>query len=201
LGAFAASIVPVLLTTRVDAHRLVTVVAPIVIWTGIGLASALAMARALGTPKLLLHGCGIALLVLSAAEGARLLHHPVDPMHPSAARVLAATAGAKGPVVVISRLDFRDLGAVVLEAAERRRRDPARAPRVLHRDRALALSDDGAPGEDQLSVLVSFVEQGAAMLVPDLAYDELAGRARDGGLEVEHRTAADLGYWWITSGD
>ncbi len=199
VAAVVVTIPPVMLTTRVDAHRLFVLVAPVVIWTGMGVAAAVAAARTLKTPKLLLHACAAAVLLLAAAHSARLLYDPERPVHPTAGKVLEEAARAGAPVLVIAQLEFQDLGEVVLGAAERQRRDPARAPRVLHRDLALDLADESGPTEEDLPLLVSAAGEGAAMLVPDGAYDQLADLARSHGLLVERRSEAGLSFWWITS--
>lgn len=201
LAAFGASIVPVLFTTRVDAHRLLMVVAPTVIWVGMGAAAALAAARSLGAPRILLQACGGAILILAAADSARLLYDPEPSVFSTAESVLAGTERARGPVLVVAQLDFKDLGVVVLEAAERRRRDPAGAPRVLDRDRSFSLSDAAGPTGDDLPVLVSAARRGAAMLIPADRYGQLAELARTRGLAVERRGSRELGFWWVTSPD
>ncbi len=199
VAAFGASILPVLFTTRVDAHRLFMVVAPVAIWTGMGVAAALATARSLRLPKALLHGCGVATMILAAAYGASLLYYPVRPVHPTAQLVMEGAARAGAPVVVIAQLDFQDLGSVVLGAAELQRRDPSRAPRVVDRDLALALSDEVGPSDDHLPILVSAARRGAAMLVPDSSFNQLAELARTHGLAIERRVQGDLSFWWVTA--
>jgi hypothetical protein len=194
-----AAVVPALLTTRVDTHRLVLLEIPIFLWAGMGLAHAIRIATACRVPPALLHGSALALMLLTAAEDSALLYHRAPPHHPVAAAVVDALNADDGPVLLVPVMDFRDLGSIVLDLADRQRSDPTCSDQVLERGLAHQLSDLGGVTDEAYEVMRSAAVRHAVYLVPDSRFEDAAARAKANGLKVDRRREGSLAYWRISA--
>jgi len=144
-----ATSVPLLLTTRVDAHRVALLVIPICVWGALGIQRAVRALDRSGVPRSVQHGLACVLLATVVWADVNLLYfsparvrsefpyalhfgrYPV-PHEPVAADALAAEIEAlPGPVAAGVVLDPRDRGWLQLALLQRTWRHPQRTSMVL----------------------------------------------------------------------
>jgi hypothetical protein len=136
--------VTLLLTNRVDSHRIVLFVIPVSLWGALGIREAAHVMTEAMVPRALQHLFAASLALTVASNDAHLLWYPRF-AQPAAGYVLAdELARVPGPAAVGALIDESNRGIVALAMLERERRDPARpgffvSPAVL-----TALQQDGA---------------------------------------------------------
>ena len=124
---FVAGSLPILLTNRVDAHRLVVFVVPLSLWTAIGFVQAARRMKESGVPWSARAAIATALILATAAADVDLLRYHGGRPSPVVAKSLAEESETvPGAVVVVSHRDHRELSWLRLQLLERLRRDPGR---------------------------------------------------------------------------
>jgi 4-amino-4-deoxy-L-arabinose transferase-like glycosyltransferase len=195
LGWLLLTTLPLLLTTRVDAHRMVLLVVPFALWTAFGVVGAVAAldeARVGRRPR---QAVGVVLIGLVAWLNVVAIF-PVDPRSPvQSPAMIAELAGLRGEVVLVSIADQRDLGLVDLALLERQRRDPGSRGRLLPDEKVRALVDGAAVDPARISELVAEVGTGTVLMVPAGAFSGTAEALRDAGLEVSERGPRGARFW------
>jgi len=115
----AAVCLPLLLTTRVDVHRLMMIIIPLSLWAGIGIHRATrAMAACRVSPAVQV-GFAVLLLVGIAAGNSSFLYHQSSPPVRLLAAVLTEVDEIEGPVRLVFATDHRDLARVELPLLDR----------------------------------------------------------------------------------
>ena len=144
-----ATSLPLLLTTRVDAHRMALLVLPLSVWAALGIRRAGCVLDRSGVRRWVQHALACVLLATVVWADVNLLYfsparsrsvvpyglhfgrHPV-PHEPIAADALATAIEAlPGPVAVGMVLDPRDRGWLQLALLDRMWRDPQRTSVIL----------------------------------------------------------------------
>jgi 4-amino-4-deoxy-L-arabinose transferase-like glycosyltransferase len=198
LGWLLLTTLPLLLTTRVDAHRMVLLVVPFAMWTAFGVVGAVAAldeARVGRRPR---QAVGVVLIGLVAWLNVVAIF-PVDRRSPvQSPAMIAELAGLRGEVVLVSIADQRDVGLVDLALLERQRRDPGSRGRLLADEKARALVDGAAVDPARISELVAEVGTGTVLMVPAGAFSSTAKALRDAGLEVSERGPHGARFWRIS---
>jgi len=117
---------PLLLTNRVDCHRLMLFVIPLSFFCALGMRGAARVMEQAAVPQPVQHVFAVALALSAAYNAIQLLNYE-QPPQPAAGRAIAAeVARVSGPVRVGVEGLQRDLGWAYLELLERMRRDPRR---------------------------------------------------------------------------
>ena len=122
---FVVGSLPILLTNRVDAHRLVVFVVPLSLWTAIGFVQAARRMKESGVPSSARAATAAALILATAAADVDLLRYHGGPPRPVLAKSLAEESeSVPGSVLVVSPGDHRELSWLRLHLLDRLRRDP-----------------------------------------------------------------------------
>ena len=195
--------VPLLLTNRVDAHRLALFVIPLSIWAALGLREAARALQAARIPPVVQHAIAAALLASVAFSDLFLLHlAPGQTPRPPAAPILGPEiASIRQPVVLGWDWDNREQSLVQLEMLERMRREPGwrgiRMPQAL---RAPLQADGGDPGEIYVRQLQQLAAHSTAILAPAARFKKAAAAAQRRGLRVAERGTRQFSFYRIDSG-
>jgi len=198
LGWLLLGSLPLLLTTRVDAHRMALLVVPFALWTAFGLVGAVAVldeARIGRWPRhalgVVLVGCAVWLDVVAI--------FPVDRRSPVLApAMIAELPGLRGEVVLAAIADRREIGLVDLALLERQRRDPGSRGRLLPDETVRALVDGVRADPQRIPELVAQVGAGTLLMVPAKAFTATTGALRNAGLEVVELGPPGARFWRAT---
>jgi 4-amino-4-deoxy-L-arabinose transferase-like glycosyltransferase len=198
LGWLVLASLPLLLTTRVDAHRLMPLVVPFALWTAFGLVgstAALDEARIGRWPRhalaALLLGCAVWLDVVAI--------FPVERRSPVLApAMIAELRGLRGGVVLASIADQRDIGLLDLALLERQRRDPGSPAWLLPDETVRALVDGARVDPQPIPDLVAQVGAGTLLMVPAEAFTGTAEALRSAGLEAVELGPPGARFWRIS---
>jgi hypothetical protein len=174
---------------------MVPLVVPLALWTGLGLAGAVAAVDEARIGRWPRHAVGVLLIGLVGWLNVVTIF-PVTLRSSTLAPVLVAELrGLRGEVVLVSIADQRDLGLVDLALLERQRRDPGSRGRLLPDEKVRALVDGAAVDPARISELVAEVGTGTVLMVPAGAFTGTAEALRDAGLEVSERGPHDARFW------
>jgi len=200
---------PLLLTTRVDAHRMALLVIPACIWAGLGIGRARRVLACVGVSRTLQHLAACALLATVVWTDLNLLyfsparvrsHRPYSlhfdrypvPHEPVAGEALAAEIKTiPGPVAVGMVLDGRDRGWVDLALLERARIDPRRWGTVLPEGLLNDLRNDVTRLE-AVAQLVRMARDATILLAPATAFADVPAALEPRGLRVAAQSRAGL---------
>jgi hypothetical protein len=197
LAWFGVSVAPVLLTTRLDAHRIVVSVVPLIVWTALGIVEAGGAAGRLGVSRRVRAVLGWLLAaLLLVGTGSVVLRQEVD--GGEQLRVLAAARRVPGPVVVGALIDHRQRAWIELGLLERARRDKGAQGHML--DEGLR-EDLARPEEtwptDLLDRVQSVCAYATLILAPADPYRTAADRLQMRGLQAETLKEGDLSMWLV----
>jgi hypothetical protein len=120
----AAGTVPLLLTNRVDSHRILLFVIPFSIWAALGVREAARVLRAAKVPQLVQHCVGALLLATVMCSDVNLLYDPSPPAPTAMETMFDEVGRIAGPVRIAWDSDHREVGLLQLHMLERMRRDP-----------------------------------------------------------------------------
>lgn len=197
LAWFAITVVPALLTTRLDAHRIVLSVVPLIAWTALGVVeTGRAMGR-LGVSERSRTALGWTLAaLLLIGTGSVVLRQEVDKGEQRS--VLAAAGRVPGPVVVGALIDHRQRAWIELGLLERTRRGRAAEGRMLDAGlrEDLAHPEESWPS-DLLDRVQSVCVHASLILAPDEVYRTAVDRLRSRGLQARALREGDLSMWLI----
>jgi 4-amino-4-deoxy-L-arabinose transferase-like glycosyltransferase len=121
LAWLAAATVPLLLTNRVDSHRIVLFTIPLSFWAGMGVDEAARALRRAGIPRLGQGVVAAALLATIAFAMAHLLFYSRIGASVGVEELLAETRAVPGPVSLAWDTDHRTVAQVQLAMLERMR--------------------------------------------------------------------------------
>lgn len=184
LWAVCASALPMILTTRIDAYRLVPLVVPACLFSAQGLATVASLAARHGTPRWLPALASAVLFFALLAHSAVLVRTPLTDPGPLPELVDVVDAVPEG-VVIVMDADHRITGGVRM-AATRRWLNTARcwSGRVADPDLAAQLADgDASAGEPDIGAVAA----GDTTLVvyPRQRYTALERRLEHLGFDIE----------------
>ena len=187
LGWVLLAILPLLLTTRVDAHRMALLVVPFALWSGFGLAAIAGVLDEARIGRWLRHALGVALLGMVVWLDVVTIF-PVSPRRPVLApAMIAELAGMRGQVVLASIAERREVGLVDLGLLERQRRDRSRPARLLEDEKVRTLVNRPEVDPERIRELVAEVGHATLLMVPAAAFTQTAEALRQAGFEVGER--------------
>jgi Dolichyl-phosphate-mannose-protein mannosyltransferase len=195
----AGATVPLLLTNRVDSHRMMLFVIPLTLWGALGVWEAARLMRDATVPTVAQHLLAAALAVTVVAHDVQLLWGPT-PRRSPASRVLSEEiANVPGRVAVGGMIDtpndtLRDFGFVQLELLERGRLDPTRKGVVVPSRILMQLQEGGsAVGDETLDELAKIVDDGTLVLAPADVFRPAATALERRGARIVEVGDASLG--------
>ena len=206
-----ATSLPLLLTTRVDAHRVALLVIPVCVWGALGIDRAVQVLDRSGVPRSVQHGLGWLLLAMVVWADLNLLYaspartqsafpyalhfgrYPV--LHrPVTADALAADIEAiPGPVAVGMILDPRDRGWIQLALLQRMWLDPQRTSSVLPEGLVNDLRT-GVVHSETAARVASVAHKETVLLAPAAFFPDLAAVLEPRGLRVTRHGRAPVPF-------
>ena len=182
--------VPLLLTNRVDVHRLMLFVIPLTIWTALGVRDAARLLSAAKVPRLLQHLIAVALVVMLVYSNIHLLYYSPDQIpQPTAGPVLVSEIAAiPTPVTLGWDWDNREFAWVQLHMLERMRTNPHwRGVRMPQGLRLELQAEGGDPGEVALRNVQQVLKTNTVLLAPAARFQKAAAALQRRGLRVAER--------------
>jgi hypothetical protein len=171
-AALAAASLPILLTNRVDIHRISLSALPIVVWAAMGLVAASHVMRECRVPLAARNAVAAILLVLVAADNSTFLFYP-RPLQRSrlVSAVQAEIASVHGPVAVGMASNHLSEGEIELVLLERQRLEPDLEGELLRRETVAALIDESGPDGMTLVQIEGMLHRATLILAPREPFD------------------------------
>jgi 4-amino-4-deoxy-L-arabinose transferase-like glycosyltransferase len=195
---------PLLLTNRVDAHRIMLFVIPFSMWAAMGVAQGAAIMTKSGVPRWMMHILAGVLIVLMFWNNITLLFYP-KPKEPEDCRYIVKEMNEiEGPVQAALKLDHRKVSWINLAMLERTRRDSSRKATLME-DRLLhGLSQSQLRGRNVPRALIYQVEsllpRVSLILAPSGQYRALSEALVRKGYEVLHRFDKGISFFVVPRG-
>lgn len=188
-----------LLTSRVDAHRMIFLVVPFALWTALGIVRAAAALDDARIGGWLRHAVAAALIGLVVWMDVVLIFPPQLQSSPVAEAMVAEVEALPGDVVIASIADPREVGLANLALLERQRRDPARAGRLLDDPIVRALVNR-EPEPERIRRLMIEVGRETLLMVPAEAFVDTAAALERAGMDVAE-LGPEGGRFWRAAGN
>jgi len=195
LGWLAALCLPVLLTTRVDAHRLMLAVVPLALWAAMGLVRAGRLMAAGGVPRYVRTGLAAALMVGAVVSESSYLFFRSPPDYPITEALVGELSQIEGPVILGSDLDHRITRMVRLALLDRARSDPAAGEAILPEGVMRDLFRYGQPARYALAEIEEDLWRATILLAPAERFEEAANALVERGLDVELKGGEEAEFW------
>jgi len=204
------STVPLLLTNRVDAHRIMLFVIPLSFWAALGIWEVAQVLQDAQMPRVLQHLFAAALVLTVVWSDANLLYFaPVAyqprvpystrvPYYPRISLPLAGEslageiATVPGPVAVGTLIDHRDVGWMQLTMLERARHDPTRTGTLLPEGLLVGIKDNGGPDDVRMRELQGIIKTTTVLLAPATEFQRVAAIMQHRGVRVSERSSGNL---------
>ena len=191
---------PLLLTTRVDAHRGMLLVVPLTLWAAIGLDEAAAAMRQLGVAAVVRRSLGVALVALGTWSAAVAIFPPAPTPSPFGRALAAELASIRGTVVLASTADHREVGRVDLAMLERQRSSPRDTGRLLEERILRPIADPPSPDPYWIRELIAAVGRGTLLLAPADRFYNVAFALQEAGTTVVEKGPEDARFWRASLG-
>lgn len=195
---------PLLLTNRVDSHRLMLMVVPITIWAALGVREAIGALRAARMPVVVQHLLAAGLIVSAIYSAINVLYmDPTRSEPPPIGTALAAEInGIKGPVVLGMEWDHREVAWIEMDMLERTRHDPKWLGTMMPEATLHGVSKErgGEPMELELRNLRRMVDGATVILAPAENYRAAMSAMQRRGVRVSEHQAANLRYFRLDAG-
>jgi hypothetical protein len=195
---------PLLLTNRVDSHRLMLVVVPITMWAALGIREAMRTLRAAAMPALLQHVVAIALIGSAVYSAVHVLY--MDPAQskepPIGTALVAEIRSIPGPVMLGMEWDHREVAWVHMHMLDRMRQDPTWKATMMPEATLHGVSRErgGEPIELELRNLRRMVDNATVILAPADHYRAAVSAMQSRGVRASERQAGTLRYFRLDSG-
>ena len=187
--------VPLLLTNRVDSHRMVMFVIPLTIWGGIGVREAVRTLRAARLPAAAGHLFAIAGIVTAVYSAINVIY--VDPRQVETPKVGSAIVkeinSIKGPVILAMDWDHREVGWIRLGMLERARHEPGWSGTMLPEGILHGVVNDGLePIEIELRNLRRLIDTATVVAAPAERFKKAVAALQRRGVRVSEREVQGL---------
>ena len=188
-AVLAASSLPILLTNRVDIHRMSLASLPLAVWGALGIVAADRVARSCGVPAAARHIVAAVLLVLVAADTSTFLFYPHSPRRsPLVSAVQTEIGSIEEPVAVGIADDYRSEGEIALALLDRERLDPNLQGELLWQETVIAMTDISGPDAMTIVRIEGMLHDATVILAPR---EPFASAIRD--LQVRGMRARSIG--------
>ncbi len=198
----AATTVALLLTNRVDAHRIILFIIPLSLWGAMGVReAALLMGRA-AVPALVQHVLTGILILAGVLNNVSLLYLAQPPEPKASLAILDEIMRIPGAVQLGSDGDGRGVALIQLGMLERMRHDLRWQGKLLYRGLVdnVVNTAGRAPSEPYLRDLQREAEHSTILLAPANNFRKAAASMQARGLRVAERTADGMRFIRIDSG-
>jgi hypothetical protein len=203
LAWFGGTTVPLLLTNRVDSHRIMLFVVPLTMWGAIGIRDAARVMRGARLPAIVAHALAIAAMLTGVYAAVNVLY--IDPRRveapPIGTAMVAEINSIKGPVVLSMDWDHREVGWIRLGMVDRMRREPGWSGTMLPEGVLRGVVNDGnEPVEYELRNLRRFIDNATVIVAPAERFKKAVAALQRRGVRVSEREARTFKYYRLDTG-
>lgn len=169
---------PLLLTNRVDTHRIFLFVIPVTLWIARGLRQAARLVDRAGMPSWVSHALGIVLALALVQNAAWQLFYPSPRPSPFCKAAAAELEKLPGPVLLATdEIDHREVAWLNIQMMERQRRDPARRGGLLNGHLVHQIRDGRAEVNPRhVWILLDHLRDTTLILAPAHRFHKVASR-------------------------
>lgn len=170
--ALAAASLPILLTNRVDVHRMSLAALPIVVLAAIGLVAAIRVTRECRVPAAACHVVAAVLLILVAADNSTFLFFSQPPQRaPLVWAVQAEIDSIRQPVAVGVAGDHKSEGEIELFLLERHQFGTGSRGELLWQETVTALTEEDGPDALAIVRIEGMLHHATVILAPREDFD------------------------------
>jgi hypothetical protein len=181
-----AATVPLLLTNRVDSHRIMLFVIPLSLWGALGIWEAARVLAHAQVPLDVRHFFAAVVAVTVVYHDVHMLHR--EPRPNTASQTIAAeVARVPGRVVVGTLLNHREMAWLELALHERTRRDRSQAGKMLDEPAVRAAQDRAVLAPASALRLRSLIDDATVILAPADRFRKVAAALQGQGVRVAER--------------
>ena len=196
MTALAAATLPLLLTNRVDVHRLSLAALPVVVWAAMGLVAASRVMCECRVPAVARHVVAAVLLVLVAADNSTFLFFPTPPDRSHIVPAVAAEiTSIKGQVAVGVADDFRSEAEIELFLLDQRRLDTSDRGELLWQETVRALTAEDGPDAMTIVRVEGMLHDSTVLLAPRRDFDAAISDLRARGMKARSIGDDRTGLW------
>lgn len=194
--ALAAATLPLLLTNRVDLHRMSLAALPFVLWAAVGLVAAHRVMRECGIPAVIIKIVAAVVFALVAADNATFLFYPTPP--PPSRRLSAVSTelvSLDGPVAVGVSDDFQSEAAIELLLLDRQRCDDEDRGEILWREIVGPLTSETGADPESVVRIEGMLHDATVLLAPLRDFDAAIDGLRARGMTAQAIGDEPGGFW------
>jgi len=196
---------PLLLTNRVDAHRIMLFVVPLSMWAAFGVGRAAVILKQARVPIALQHGLAAALALILLWNHVTILFWDKPPASRGCEVIAAELEKIPGPLVAGLQMDHREVSLVNLALLERTRRDREQTsrlmqPRLLNRINEGPRRGQPVPGP-YVSQLQMLLNQSSLILAPSSRFSSVGIALTRRGYKVHKVSRGGFSFLYIGRGE
>jgi hypothetical protein len=192
----AAASLPLLLTNRVDVHRISLAMLPLVLWAAMGLVGASRVMRECRVPAAARHLVTAVLLLLVAADNSTYLFFPEPPQSSPLVRAVRAEIDTiRGPVAVGVANDYRSEGEIELFLLERRHFGNGSRGELLWQETVTALTEEDEPDATAVVQTEGMLHNATLILAPRRDFAATIGDLQARGMSARSIGDERTGMW------
>lgn len=197
-AATAAASLPLLLTTRVDIHRLSLASLPVIFWAALGVVAADRIAQACGVSSAPRRAVAAVLVLLFLADNSTFLFYSQKPAKSQLAMgILSEIESISGPIVLGVAGNHLSAGEIQLALIERQRLDHDVKWEFLSNDTVAGLIEKGGIDDRAVALVQDKLHREVVILAPREPFEAAIQRLREGGAAVWSLGGATSGWWQI----
>jgi 4-amino-4-deoxy-L-arabinose transferase-like glycosyltransferase len=195
-AALAAATLPLLLTNRVDVHRLSLAVLPIIVWAAMGLAEASRVLLACRVSPVVANIVAAILLMLIVVDNSTFLFSAQPPQpSPLVSALRSEIESARKDVVVGIAEDFRCEAEVELILLEWQRADGSNRGELLWQESVRSLTDESGPDPNTIARIEGMLHHATVILAPRQDFDATIDGLRARGMSARPVGDERTGLW------
>lgn len=196
VAALAAASLPLLLTNRVDIHRMCLASLPVIVWAALGVAAAGRVAHGCGVPGMVRHGVAAVVIILVAADNSTFLFFPTAPPRSHlAAGIHSEIDNISEPVVIGLVTDPGPGGEIQLALIDRQRRYRDLRGEFLSDEMVEALTGRRGPHTKAIVQIEEMLDRAAIILAPREPFEKAARVLESRGARVRSIGDRKAGWW------
>jgi len=196
VATLAAASLPLLLTNRVDIHRMSLAALPMVVWAAIGLVAASRVMRECRVPAVVRYVMAAVLLALVAADNSTFLFFPQPPQPSRLVLAVQAEIGSiQEPVAVGVAADHRSEGEIELFLLDRQRLDPGDRGELLWQETVTALTEEDGPRGMTIVQIEGMLHDATILLAPRKDFDAAINDLHARGMRARSIGDERTGMW------
>ena len=193
--------VPLLLTTRVDSHRIFLFVIPLIMWTAFGICEAIFIMKRVKVFKSFGHFLAISFTFIVLCNNVHLLFLDKIPKWEGRDFIADEIRQIVGPIVLASATTHQDASWYNLILLERARKNPVNKGRLLEENLLEVLRNpEVIPSDYEINRLEKIFENNMMLFFPVSAFSSIIEKLQCRGYQVIRRPAENPFYLIIEKG-